>query len=187
MHVLMVYSRSDPPRKTRHQEPPPVTRAPYVVASLLLCTWAADAAANAPDLARLAWLSGCWASDTAEPGSGEFWLPPAGDVMLGIGRTIRQGRTTEHEFMQIRALEDGRIAFVANPSGQARATFPLASVTATEIVFENPQHDFPQRIVYRLVDQAHLDARIEGMQDGELRVVGFPMHRVTCDAQQPAP
>jgi len=34
------------------------------------------------------------------------------------------------------------------------------------VVFENPEHDFPQRILYRL-DGGMLHARIEGVVDGE--------------------
>ncbi len=49
-------------------------------------------------------------------------------------------------------------------------------------MFENLQHDFPQRIAYSLEGGTTLNARIEGMRNGSLRVIAFPMHRVSCDS-----
>ena len=134
------------------------------------------------DLAKLAWLGGCWKSETAEPGSGEHWLPLAGGSLLGIGRTIKGGRTVEFEFLQIRAGEDGRITYFAQPSGQSPAAFPLLRIGDTEVVFENLEHDFPQRVAYRLEGKTRLAARIEGTMGGKARTIEFPMTRVSCDA-----
>ena len=154
---------------------------PLALALLLITPPAAQADGGA-DLAKLAWLGGCWNSDSGEPGSVEQWLPLAGGSLLGVSRTVRQGKTVAHEFMRIQAQADGTLAFHAQPSGQRPETFPVLRLTDTEVVFENLQHDFPQRIVYALEGGNQLNARIEGMRDGSLRVVRFPMHRVSCDA-----
>jgi hypothetical protein len=37
------------------------------------------------------------------------------------------------------------------------------------VVFENPAHDFPQRVIYHLKDDGTMVASIEGLQDGQLR------------------
>jgi hypothetical protein len=108
-------------------------------------------------------------------------MPPAGGTLLGMSRTVAKGRTVAHEFMQIREHEPGRLAFIANPSGQAQATFPAKSVGEREIVFENPMHDFPQRVIYRLDEAGILRARIEGTIDGKPRAEDFPMRRVRCE------
>ena len=68
--------------------------------------------------------------------------------MLGMSRTVRRGETVEFEFMQLRHLPDGTLAFIASPSGQAPTVFPLLRISDAEATFENPQHDFPQRVVY---------------------------------------
>jgi hypothetical protein len=80
-------------------------------------------------------------------------------------------------------LPDGQFAFVAHPSGQQTAVFPLLRVTDAEVVVENPAHDFPQRIAYAREGESKLRARIEGMRDGALRVIEFPLSRVSCDSQ----
>jgi hypothetical protein len=140
-------------------------------------------AAAEPDIAKLAWLAGCWRSESAEAGSLEQWTPLAGGTMLGMSRTVRQGKTVEFEFLQLRHLPDGTLAFIAMPSGQRTTTFPLLRLGDEEAVFESLEHDFPQRVVYAREGESKLRARIEGMQNGALRVIEFPMNRVSCDSQ----
>ena len=108
---------------------------------LLACTVLVPVRADDASLARLGWLAGCWSSESGEPGSGEYWMAPAGGTMLGIGRTVKQGRTVEHEFLQIREV-DGRIVYIATPSGQKTAQFAAARVGEREVVFENPSTTF---------------------------------------------
>jgi hypothetical protein len=48
-----------------------------------------------------------------------------------------------------------------------------------EVVFENPAHDFPQRIRYR-ASGAALQARIEGTMNGKTRGIDFPYTRTNC-------
>lgn len=158
-----------------------------VLAVILLLFAGAGTGARAADISQLAWLGGCWKSETAEPGSGEHWLPLAGGTLLGMSRTVKQGKTVEFEFMQIRAVENGQIAFIAMPSGQRATVFPMLRLGETEAVFENPKHDFPQRVIYQLEGGTRLRARIEGVRRGALRVIEFPMNRVSCDSQVSAP
>jgi Domain of unknown function (DUF6265) len=129
-------------------------------------------------------IAGCWANERAEAGSGEVWLAPAGGVMLGLSRTLRAGRATAHEFMQIRLDDEGRLVFVAHPSGQKQTSFALASHGPQTLSFENPAHDFPTRIVYRAAGSERLEARIEGLRGGVLRGIDFGFRRVPCE---PAP
>ncbi|MDP2958801.1 MAG: hypothetical protein Q8N53_20420 [Longimicrobiales bacterium] len=48
------------------------------------------------------------------------------------------------------------------------------------LVFENLQHDFPQRILYRPLGLDSLVARIEGPRRDGPRGFDFPMRRVSC-------
>ena len=153
----------------------------------LLASSYAAIGADGGAIGSLAWLAGCWRSETAEPGSGEQWMLPAGGTMLGMSRMVKQGKTVEHEFMQLRTLADGTLAFIAQPSGQRMTTFPLLRMTDAEVVFENPQHDFPQRVAYRLESRSKLVARIEGIRNGTLRVIEFPMGRASCEVPVAAP
>jgi hypothetical protein len=155
---------------------------PLFRASLLALLVVAGSARSSPDssVAAFAWLAGCWANVAGEFGTGEVWTAPAGGTMLGVSRTVRDGKTVEYEFMQIREIAPGQLAFVAHPSGQAQAAFPLVQSSPGELVFEDPAHDFPQRVIYRLVPPDRLHARIEGTLQGKDRGVDFHMKRAEC-------
>lgn len=126
---------------------------------------------------QLRWLAGCWASDAA--GSGEVWLAPAGGMMLGIGRQVREGRVVSYEWLRIVETADESLDYVAIPSGQAETRFRLADLGERQVAFANPDHDFPQRIRYRR-EADSLFARIEGERRGEVHAVDFPMTRAAC-------
>jgi len=132
----------------------------------------------------LAWLSGCWAAVDQEPGSGEQWMPPAGGTMLGVSRSVHGGKTVAFEFIRIAEQDDGKLVFIASPSGQKAASFSMTSIRDREVIFENPDHDFPQRIIYRLISDQDLLGRVEGTIDGAEKGVDFPMKKIDCETVQ---
>lgn len=154
-----------------------------LLAALALGAALACSPARAQGLEQAAWLAGCWQLEGGEPGSVEQWMAPAGGAMLGMARTVRNARLSAYEFLQIRERSGGQLVYVAKPSGQAEAEFPLVRAAAGELLFENPAHDFPQRIVYQRRADGRLLARIEGRRaQGEMRGVDFPMRRADCAA-----
>ncbi|MBN1423177.1 hypothetical protein JXA88_01350 [Candidatus Fermentibacteria bacterium] len=44
-------------------------------------------------------------------------------------------------------------------------------------MFANPEHDFPQRVLYRRLGAGAVAARIEGDRGGTAMAVDFPMRR----------
>jgi hypothetical protein len=136
---------------------------------------------SASGLERISWLAGCWARDAGEPGTEEHWMQPVAGTMLGTGRTVKAGKTVEFEFMRIHVAADGKLLFTAVPSGQKEATFTEFRSGESEIGFENPEHDFPHRVIYKLQSKTRLLASIEGTRKGVARTIEFPMRRVKCD------
>jgi hypothetical protein len=102
--------------------------------------------------------------------------------MLGMSRTVRDGATVAFEFLRITEDENGKVFLVALPSGQQSTTFALLSQSDNEAVFENPEHDFPQRVIYRLMPGNLLVGRIEGTVNGTARNVDFPMKKTDCES-----
>mgnify|MGYP006198162549 CR=1 FL=1 len=109
-------------------------------------------------------------------------LQREGYEVLGVSRTVKNGQTVEFEFMQLRVNADGKLVFIALPSGQKETTFVASSVGEHSVTFENPRHDFPQKVTYRLESSDRLVARIEGTRGGTLRGFDIPMRRGACDA-----
>ena len=140
-----------------------------------------SACANGGTIDDFAWLKGCWASEGKDRQTTEHWLKPAGQTMLGLSRTIAGDKTIEFEFMQIRQEDGGDIFFIAQPSGQKETRFKLIKASNREAVFENPTHDFPQRVIYRSERDGILLGRIEGTDKGKEKAVDFPMKRTSCD------
>jgi hypothetical protein len=107
----------------------------------------------------------------------EHWTKVAGNTVPGMSRTVNDAR--------IRVATDsrrqGRHLLHLQTSGQPKASFKLISWKENEAVFENPSHDFPQRIIYRRNGDA-LQARIEGKMNGQERGVDFPFTRAKWDA-----
>lgn len=151
-----------------------------MIAAALLA--AAVAAPSAPDaLSRLGWLAGCWRRETPRRVVEEQWMAPAGGLMLGAGRTTDAATGALADYEQLRIVARGdTLAFTALPWRQAEATFVAVRITDSLVVFENPAHDFPQRIGYRLVHADSMVAWIEGESNGRARRVEFPSRRVPC-------
>lgn len=114
-----------------------------VLAALLL-----TATAPAPRIADLAWLAGAWSSQTGTGWTEERWAPPRGGAMLGTSRSGDGERMREFEFLRIQPDQDGTLAYFAQPGGAPAVAFRLVQSDRTSATFENPAHDFPQRIRY---------------------------------------
>ncbi|MCU0233670.1 MAG: DUF6265 family protein [Thermoanaerobaculales bacterium] len=137
-----------------------------MVASVAFVVGSQDAP---PELAldELAWLAGHWRGSADGVITEELWLAPAGGLMLGLHRDLPPGRPAAFEYLRIEVRGHGAV-YLASPGGGAVTEFPLVASGPMEAVFENPGHDFPQRIIYRREGDT-LVARIEGEVDGRQR------------------
>jgi Domain of unknown function (DUF6265) len=136
---------------------------------------------SAPEpLAKFEALAGCWVSIAAGREYREHWMRPVGGLMMGMARSIRDGKAHSYEAMRIELDRDQVPVLVAALKGQSETRFRLKLQDAEQIVFENLKHDFPQRVTYRSTANT-LDARIEGVKEDKLRGVDFRMKRIACD------
>ena len=122
---------------------------------ILAATLALLLTAQAPPptaVADLAWLSGQW--QTADGITEESWTVPRGGMMLGVGRTTRDGVVREFEFLRLQAGADGVPVYWGAPNGATPVGFRLTQAGPSTATFDNPAHDFPQRIRYRREGEA---------------------------------
>jgi hypothetical protein len=125
------------------------------------------------------WIVGCWKSSNSKYEAREHWMPPAGKMMVGMSHTISDSKTVGYEYLRIEE-QDGKLVYIANPSGQKEASFYQAEITDKKMVFVNPDHDFPQRITYYLLNDGSIHARVEAEKDGKLDGFDTFMERVDC-------
>jgi hypothetical protein len=127
-------------------------------------------------LADVQVLSGCWAGPSTDVELREQWTEASGGVMLGNTRFLRDGQVIDWEFGRI--VEDSTgVTLWPYPRGVvSEHGFPLVGA-GSELVFENPLHDFPVRIIYTVDGPNRLHPRIEGA-DG--RGTGWSLSRLAC-------
>ena len=141
------------------------------LAALLLCSRTSTARqatqpSSAKGLEQLAWMAGSWAMDHGGTYVEEHWTPARGNTMLAVARTTRGQRTVFYEFLRIEQA-GGTITYYGAPKGRYPATpFKMTEASGDKVVFENPQHDFPQRITYWREGPDGMGARVEG-KDGK--------------------
>jgi hypothetical protein len=106
------------------------------------------------------WMAGSWSSTHDGVRMEEHWTRGDGGLMVGMHQDVLASGKSSFEFLRIERRE-GKLVYLAMPHARPETTFPLKSITATRVVFENPDHDFPQRIIYWR-NGARLCARTEG-------------------------
>lgn len=138
------------------------------IAATLSLFFTATALAQTPARVQsLDWMRGTWVSESPRGTVTESWIGPGNGMLAAVNLSaFRNGRDT-YEFLRI-ADTAGGFSYFASPDGVKPVEFPLKDMGPQRVVFENPAHDFPQRIVYWR-DGPALVARIEGTIRGKER------------------
>lgn len=143
-----------------------MTRVVGIAAGLAILVGALGASAPAGEVERLGWLEGRWVGEKDGVSMEELWTAPRGGALLGLHSDVKAGRLRSWEFLRIADSGNG-VTYFASPRSAAPTPFKLVEIGDRRAVFENRQHDFPQRILYWLDAQGALHARIEGPRQGQ--------------------
>lgn len=123
----------------------------------------------------LGWLAGAWVGTRGQNGATaieERWSPPLGGSMLAVSRTVSRGSMRAFEFLRI-VERDGGLVYIAQPNGGTATEFVLSELGEQRAVFDNPRHDYPNRIVYELAADGVLRATIGYTKGGTPRQFEF--------------
>ena len=121
-------------------------RSLITAAALALSASTGAAGEDVPEFPE--WMAGAWAHTDGQSWADEYWTPPRAGIMIGASRAGEGEKLQFWEHMRIVREADSKLAFWAISADQKPVRFGEAKMTATEIVFENPGHDYPQRIRY---------------------------------------
>lgn len=156
--------------------------------ALLTALSAAALLQATPPAPDLSWLAGYWLDCSRGREASETWSDPRAGLQVGHAMTVRNGRSG-FEFARIAPLQDGVLAYVAQPGGAAPTPFRLIESGPQRVVFANPANDFPHRILYQRTVSASgdvLTARIEGANDDETRSVEWIFNKAELNARCPS-
>lgn len=128
---------------------------------------------------NLRWLAGCMEMRSGDRIVEEHRMDLRAGSMLGMARTTTSGALMEYELTLIQE-KAGRIVFEAHPSGQPPAVFAARNANADSVVFEAPEHDYPQIVGYRRSGPDSVIGWIDGKQGGKGQRIEFPYRRVPC-------
>lgn len=120
-------------------------------------------AASAAGPADLAFMHGSWEGKEGPLTFEERWTEEAGGLMLGVSRTLKGSRAVGFEFLRLEFRKDA-VVYVAQPGGKPKTEFRLTSSGPGVATFENPAHDHPKLIRYRLSAEGELVAELEGLE-----------------------
>lgn len=102
-----------------------------------------------------------------------------GNVLKGFGLAMEGRDTLFFERLEIDGTLDSPVytSWVAHQNNGAGIRFSLKSATDTSWIFENPNHDFPQQIIYIRKESDQLEAYVSGRENGIKRKEHFVFKR----------
>jgi hypothetical protein len=97
------------------------------------------------------WLEGTWSMPRPKGGFRlEVWEKKNGEKLTGKGLKVVEKDTTVLEAIELYHQDDHfwYVPIVSDQNNSLPVPFKLVDSKDNRFVFENPDHDFPQRIVY---------------------------------------
>ncbi|MDB5146484.1 MAG: hypothetical protein JWQ57_504 [Mucilaginibacter sp.] len=134
---------------------------------------------KATPIAQAKWLIGSWKNQSAKTLDIETWKKLDDSTFLGRSYSLAGTDTVSSEHIRIEQ-HAGKLYYiptVKNQNDGKAVTFTLTSANNQHLVFENPEHDFPQKITYTQINKDSLVAEISGAWKGKQRAIQFPMKR----------
>lgn len=125
-------------------------------------------------------LEGLWRMETRRGPLFEQWTKTNDSTLTGRSYRLNGSDTLILENLRLIDGPDGilYIPTVANQNNSEPVPFRLIGHRDNRFTFENPQHDFPQRIIYTIVSTDSLVAHIEGISKGKAAASHFYYKRV---------
>jgi hypothetical protein len=125
------------------------------------------------------WLLGNWENKSDDGDLLETWKKVNDSIYDGESYFIK-GKDTLH-FEKIQMKQKGEALFyIATIRGQNNdkpVTFKHNDTIEKQLVFENPKHDFPQKIVYSKIAKDSIIIQISGIQQGKPSSERFSMKK----------
>lgn len=133
--------------------------------------------------ANLQLLKGTWSMKTKDAILYESWQQENDSTLRSSSFIVKNNDTTflEHVELKLRNKAIVYIPTVPGQNDQQPVNFTLINFEDSTYIFENKQHDFPQRIIYHLPQNNQLHAWIEGEVKGKYKRTDYNYMKVLND------
>ena len=123
------------------------------------------------------WLLGQWKNTSEEGIIAENWSQPNDSTLIATSFYIKKEDTLHFENIILKEKE-GELVYETTIKGQNNdkpILFPLLSETENELIFENLQNDYPQKIKYQRNSKSGITISISGKQAKKIVSEQFKM------------
>jgi hypothetical protein len=136
--------------------------------------------ANEKDKIKIShWLLGNWENKTADGNLTETWKKVNDSTFEAQSYFIKEKDTLHFESITLQQKGE-ELTYNATVKGQNNdkpVTFKLTNSTEKQLVFENPKHDYPKKIIYTQINEDNLVAEISGTLEGKSSSEKFSMKK----------
>lgn len=132
-------------------------------------------------IAAASWLEGRWENRSKDGILSEIWKKETDSLYKGESYFVVGQDTVFSETVDLLLQPDGNLDYIVSvvvQNNEKPVAFRRTSGTETELVFENPAHDYPTKIVYERHPGDSLVATISGVKKGKPTSEVFRMKKV---------
>jgi hypothetical protein len=125
------------------------------------------------------WLLGKWENNSDGGNLSETWEKVNDSIFIGESYFVKGKDTLHSEKIQMKQKGDN-LFYIATVKGQNNGkpvTFIHNDTIVKQLVFENPKHDFPQKISYSQITKDSIVIEISGIQQGKPSSERFSMKK----------
>ena len=114
---------------------------------------------------------GQWAQETEAELTTEIWRQVSDKTYEGVGEGLdKTGNIQTRETLRLVEMS-GDIFYIAKVrQNENPIPFKLTACTLSRFVFENPQHDFPKKLVYKFINSDKLHVTVSGEDENEFQI-----------------
>jgi hypothetical protein len=155
-----------------------MTRPLAIICTLILCAFNTNQQPNFKPFHTL--TGGTWLMNSKKGLIFERWIKINDKELRGQDFEVKGKDTVLQEQVQL-IQKDNKIFYiptVKNVNGAKPVPFEMIESKNNKFVFSNPQHDFPQRIIYEFVATDSLHAWIEGRNNGSALKIDYYYKRI---------
>ena len=146
----------------------------------LFCCGLAACSNSGEQFRKMDWLNGRWENKSNNLKIIETWQRENGMGFLVKGYMLENTDTVFSESVKV-TLKSGVIIYevtLPNQNDSKPVMFKLTENTGRKVVFENPDHDFPQKITYQQHQPDSMLVQLEGRADQALEKQEYYLKRV---------